>query len=243
MPNHYTTVCFVTGPAEGVAAFVARHVVPREDGKGEFFDLGTVVPKPAVVDKTESGSQADAGFFALTGMHHVSFARFTETPMERDARAGFPMHVLSQPTGDYKAWLAEKHPEALVKGQAQLDCFRETGHLSWYEWSYANWGTKWNSYDFELRSSEPGRYVFKFETANGMPVPVFEALTKLHPALFFATQTIDEGGPEFTGEFSAKLCRHERAPESDERYRLCYGKARPNYDEDDSDDSDDSDDE
>lgn len=234
MPNHLTTVCRVTGPEPAIASFRAKCIVPvvnehaLADAPKERFDLSTVIPRPACVDATTSGSEADAGFFALTGLNHVAFARFNSNPMERYAASpgGFPIGPMSTPTGDFREWLAEKHPSAIAAGEASLRCFRETGYRDWYEWSYACWGTKWNSYDYEERSNEPAAFVFKFETANGFPGPVFRELAKLFPSLTFDIDTIDEGGPEFVGHFSAAGCTFAGAPESDERYRLCYGRER-----------------
>lgn len=233
MPNHITTVCTVTGSPEAIDAFVAAHFRITEDEKpAEIFDFKTIIPQPEIVGKTESGSEAEQGFFALTGLHKVGFAMFADTPMHMAARhQGFPLNAMTTPE-HYREWLEQKSPEAIRKGKLALQCFRETGHVSWYEWNVANWGTKWGAYSFERRFREPQKLVFKFETAWSFPEPIFAELVKRHPALTFDVLSIDEGGPEYEGRYTATEQRFERASESDDRYLACYGKSRPNYDED-----------
>lgn len=226
MPNHVSTVCVVTGPEAEVNAFVKAHIVvdPKEGG-GAQFDLGTVVPKPAIVSETESGSEADAGFFALTGLHEVKFAMFCETPMHSYARHGdFEMNQLTT-VDQFREWLEKKNPRAIEKGRKSLQCFRETGHLNWHSWSIAHWGTKWGAYDYEERLREPGKFIFKFETAWSVPTPIFEALGALYDGLTFATESIDEGGgPEFVGNYTNKSESFVEVEPDRERHRRVYGK-------------------
>jgi hypothetical protein len=54
---------------------------------------------------------------------------------------------------------------------------REYGHTSWYEWSNANWGTKWNAYEINRISDT----VIKFQTAWSMPAKWFEKLIDKFP--------------------------------------------------------------
>lgn len=57
--------------------------------------------------------------------------------------------------------------EALQLGASYLENRKKYGYPTWYEWSTATWGTKWNAYhqDFE----EPN--ILWFDTAwNGVPL-------------------------------------------------------------------------
>lgn len=47
------------------------------------------------------------------------------------------------------------------------------GATDWYDWSIANWGTKWNAYDVSANGNE-----VIFDTAWSSPFPVFVALSK-----------------------------------------------------------------
>ena len=63
--------------------------------------------------------------------------------------------------------------EALKKAQ-ENKCLDECGFKSWYDWSVANWGTKWNSCDCDFNE-----YGVSFNTAWSPPIPVIKALAKL----------------------------------------------------------------
>jgi hypothetical protein len=55
-----------------------------------------------------------------------------------------------------------------------------------YDWRVEHWGTKWNAHDFHVTVDAPGCYEFHFETAWGPPVPVWEKMAKMFPALEFS---------------------------------------------------------
>jgi hypothetical protein len=56
---------------------------------------------------------------------------------------------------------------------------------AWYDWACEHWGTKWNACGFHVTSDESGRYVCHFDTAWSPPVPIWEKLGKMFPALDF----------------------------------------------------------
>ena len=59
-----------------------------------------------------------------------------------------------------------------TKDEATLKELRKKhGHDNWYDWRYANWGTKWNSYYGELDESQiqQGMLDYRFDTAWGPP--------------------------------------------------------------------------
>jgi len=62
----------------------------------------------------------------------------------------------------------------------QKQAIAETGYISWYEWSLAKWGTKWDAYRVTLSESQK-RLKYKFETAWSPPEPVILALSKMFP--------------------------------------------------------------
>lgn len=226
MPNHVTTICTVTGPAAHVAEFAEMHVV-LNDRKERFLDFRTIIPKPAILEKTESGSEAELGLWCLTNDayepvgHRAQWLR-TEAG-ERPAR-----------NGELRAYLEKHKPGVLEKGRLCAQAIAETGYRDWYEWSIANWGTKWGAYDYEDRERGDGRFVFKFETAWSFPEKVFRKLAELHPTLTIAIIAFDEGsnfGCE--GEFNGRndyRCAKELA--TDDLHERVYGH-RPERDEDD----------
>ena len=46
----------------------------------------------------------------------------------------------------------------------------------WYHWKWENWGTKWNSYDFELDDESDSKLQVRFLTAWSPPHEIFIAL-------------------------------------------------------------------
>lgn len=67
---------------------------------------------------------------------------------------------------------------------------------NWYDWSCANWGTKWNASSVELDDqSDWGWVVFHFDTASRAPIPIFAKLREQYPDLDFSFRWRDEDDP------------------------------------------------
>lgn len=133
-----------------------------------------------------------------------------------------------------REWLAATRPIALEKGRKCLQAIVETGYPTWYQWSIANWGTKWGAYDFEDRERGKGRFVFKFETAWSFPEPVFRKLAAMYSALTFDVISFDEGWNfACDGEFNGRNnYRCDKSLATDEMYERVYGE-KPDHGEDD----------
>lgn len=222
MPNHVTTVCTVTGPTDDIEKFYQRHICnTSEDKLGvkfDDFDFETIIPKPDVVKATESGSESDLGYFALTGKTIPRlYAHKPSMPsgLDKDATRGELMQ-----------WLLKNNPTVLAKGAATIACLKETGSPDWYEWSIKEWGTKWGAYNYELRSREPGKLVFKFETAWSFPTPIFEHLRTMHPSLTFTVIAFDEGwnfGVEGVFNATHTLVKKDKLLATEKLYERVYG--------------------
>lgn len=83
---------------------------------------------------------------------------------------------------DYKKYMTN-----LLKG-----FFNEKryGYTSWYEWSYANWGTKWDALT-EVQCSDGSSYCF--QTAWSCPTPVFNKLASMGVEFILAWADEDKG--------------------------------------------------
>lgn len=235
MPNHVTTICTVTGPAADVAGFVETHIRPTEKGDERFFDFGTIIPKPAVVSDTVSGSKAEVGLYALTGKRKKRRFFFEPADSLDNPHRIWPYLPPTVTTREKLiAHLKENDPEALDQGEKSRRCLEETGHPDWYEWSIANWGTKWGAYDYEERERADGRFVFKFETAWSFPETIFRTMAKRWPALTFAIVSFDEGWNfGCDGEFNGRNdYRCEKDLATSELYERVYGHAPETEDDD-----------
>ena len=69
----------------------------------------------------------------------------------------------------------------------------------WYRWRNKNWGTKWNASDGYFRERSPEKIQLGFETANGVPDPVYRAIAARYPTLSIKVEYCDF--PNFAGEF------------------------------------------
>lgn len=72
--------------------------------------------------------------------------------------------------------------------QAACDAaVKATGYRDWYDWSYANWGTKWNASGIEIENQpEKKRLKISFRTAWAPPHPVIEKLAAMFPSCTFS---------------------------------------------------------
>lgn len=128
-----------------------------------------------------------------------------------------------------------------VKGGAlQLKILAKTGYPSWYEWSIANWGTKWAVDEINILYEDDSHLDFAFDTAWSFPEPIFRALAKKFPDMEIWCACIEEGNlicghgyftPTNNGETDREFsfCGED---ELDEVYLLIFDEERPKYDED-----------
>lgn len=82
----------------------------------------------------------------------------------------------------------EGRKEALQLGVLYLENQRKYGYTTWYEWSIANWGTKWNALNQNFE--EPN--VLWFDTAwAGVPL-LIQTLSEKFPDIEFLYAYADE---------------------------------------------------
>ena len=206
MPNHVTNRFTITGPRDARLAFKQAFLVevrePGPDGQEQLsaeFDFNRVIPMPVLIRATECSWTVDMGLLSL-GRVDVSESFFLpgktlEGEIER--YLSYP-HVKAAGVSDYqglKAWFREVAPDCEEKARAAIRAKEETGHSSWYSWSLANWGTKWNAYSFRLIDEDDDLLDFSIDTAWSPPEPIFEALaTRPECAeLSIAIRSFDEG--------------------------------------------------
>ena len=194
MPNHVTTRCTVTGNKDEIKRFIETMfvTVPGDGSEPETqFDFNKAIPTPEVLRGTIAGSIAEEGAaliklldaedpYADGDLFPAQIARIRKDVGMEDA----PISTVAR---EYLA----KHPEVREAGEIRNKAIAETGFESWYEWSIANWGTKWNAYSYKAESRDP--LEFCFDTAWAFPVPVFEKLAEMFPEAHFHCACFDEG--------------------------------------------------
>lgn len=70
---------------------------------------------------------------------------------------------------------------------------RRYGYPTWYEWSYENWGTKWNAHETERVAEN----IFTFETAWNGATPIFNKLAQKGVEFIYGWSDRDNTGYNF----------------------------------------------
>lgn len=149
----------------------------------DVMTLNGVIPMPDELHIEES-SEGDLGFEALGHQWKRSaevISRITNKAL-----------ITNQE--DVIKWLKENKPEALVLGERYESNIKKYGFRSWYGWSTASWGTKWDASGGAWRILGGWRQAdVRFLTAWSPPDPVYEKITEEGRVNIVASAS-DEGG-------------------------------------------------
>lgn len=83
-------------------------------------------------------------------------------------------------------------PKNIFKGNLGIRERELYGKDNWYDWSVANWGTKWNAYGFDPNTDYSKKKELRFLTAWSAPHPVIEKLAEMFPSVKFEHEWADE---------------------------------------------------
>lgn len=70
---------------------------------------------------------------------------------------------------------------------------KKYGYKDWYDWSVANWGTKWPESETALTRQENKCAGFSFLTAWSPPIEAFKTISAMYPGLVFVLSYQGEG--------------------------------------------------
>lgn len=178
MPNHITNKVSVFGNASNIREMFAT----IKGGKEQDFriiDFNKIVPMPETLNVT-SGTSVDNAI-AILKKDEDYFKKMLEYPWVKEEKIKSVSKLIERISSN----LTEKDFEEARMSIMNLELY---GHSNWYDWSVANWGTKWNSYDnFKLSDHQ-----FKFDTAWATPFPVMLKLSEMFPELEFVVRFADE---------------------------------------------------
>ena len=255
----------VEGNAEDIAKLLALFEIEDPDnspneptndegsGKSYYFDFNKVIPMPESLN-VESGSKSSWGSEIFTFPDRLIGS---ENDWVARRAKGLSTLLLSQGVTTYQDLsnlvLSENPPDwwfcaeesarldltAIVRcGHVCMDNIKRYGHDTWYSWSIAHWGTKWNSYHNSISDVEPSSFTFEYQTAWSPPTPVLTKLFEMFPRLSFTIDYIDEGwlyAGTMTSE-NGELVDHD-VPSS-EMNSFVYEKFGWEFDEDEDEDED-----
>ncbi len=203
--------------------------------KVETFDFERIVPMPECLKEIEDSSLSKQFVNILRRDSEMQRAWNWMNQFRNDCLGSFAEGSMLDDE-KLEALLEAANPEALRGAKAMIRAIEETGFTSWYDWSIATWGTKWNAYSFSRLENEPN--AFKFDTAWSPPVPVFEALAARFPNLGIYVASFDEGwGFACEGWFNPPEgeAEYSETEATAAMYEKVYGVPPEEEDEDDED--------
>lgn len=195
MPNHVTN--------ELTASKAVLDAIASEESA---IDFRKIIPRPDVFDCEPTSCVIDWARIAV-GVVNIT-----------TLRAHTPDPIKAFNAGDYGAAAKRLEQSNIIKLMTDgpfpkdfngkdfddfIHCIRaikEFGHASWYEWSIANWGTKWNAYSTKRVSDTTVR----FETAWSMPSKAITALAAIYPDETIRIRWADEDFGNNAGDITIK---------------------------------------
>ncbi|MDO4563879.1 MAG: hypothetical protein Q4C12_08640, partial [Clostridia bacterium] len=194
MPNHVENYISLKGDERQITAMLEA-IKSDEYGIGTI-DFNKIIPMPESLN-IEAGSRTDKGLesyrdfvdvYTLGGT--INMDKLGEIPKKSEEI------FLSQRT-DIK-------PDEWELGKTAWQNIQKYGAPTWYDWSIANWGTKWNAYGYDSGRDYSGGDSLWFQTAWSAPHPILEKLTELYPDITMEHQWADEDLGVNCGRFSYK---------------------------------------
>lgn len=156
MPNHVANVIKMQG-IKNLPLFSTKEGIL-------YFDFNKLIPMPKSLNM-ESNSVEDLAIEAV--MRKLSKSRFF----------GKNYKQISDEDWEKRVIIPGKNVEELQKAGLQYISNQVLYDVTtWYDWCYNNWGTKWNSYEFEFEDNN----TIRFQTAWNCPEPVIQKLAQVY---------------------------------------------------------------
>lgn len=176
-----------------------------------FPDLDKIVPMPEILKDLEPHS----------GIVNAVKKKYNASVSTDPILAAMQLHNRMDQTLEFEGRDKEMFDKC-------CKAYEETGFAYWYDWSIANWGTKWNTYECERESYA----TFTFETAWSGILNMIQRMSAGCPGIQIRYEYADEDIGYNCGEYTLLDGEiiHENTPEggSREAYELAF-KLRPEY--------------
>ena len=184
MPNHVTNTIRIHANPERIQE-ILKDIQNDEAGIGSL-DFNKLIFKPKSLN-IEAGSRTQKGSelyraFLKESMELMAYNLINNVPKET------VNETVEKLIGKYTQ-LAESDPGLFTLGQQAYNNIVQYGYPTWYEWSNANWGTKWNAYEFRPYG---GGDSISFLTAWDSVPNILAALSMKYPDVSFDYSWADE---------------------------------------------------
>lgn len=216
MPNHIQSVLYVEAQTREELDLFLNTI----KGEDEVIDFNKIVPMPKEIMETESSTSVDDALAYYLKMNNKEeeikgFNKFRFSSF-------YPQEKIDNMSEKEKA-------DLLNVGERYYNIFKTYGYRNWYDWSLANWGTKWNAYESCMNEPTEKSVTIYFQTAwSGVPMLV-SMLVEKFPNLGFQYKFADEDrgyncgiGQGNNGEFEFDYLEGG-SDDAYETYRECWG--------------------
>jgi hypothetical protein len=230
MPNNIQNRLVVTANSnEELKGFLLRiKSAEHIEGEEREIDFNQIIPMPMALRGTEASSRTDDAVY------------YYLVKTNQEEMASSILHHYHLYTMDRFADRNEEELNELLEiGKKYVEIFKECGAKDWYDWSRANWGTKWNAYETYLETLDECSVILSFQTAwCGVP-RIIQKLAEMFPTITFDYKYSDEDmgyncgeGYGEDGEFSF-LMLQGGSEEAIETFALCWDYDIQNFYQDD----------
>lgn len=157
------------------------------------LDFNKIVPRPESLNLTDGSITINAITYAISQMSQDEQSDIDTMLKESGNRSIRGFGDLDWANDTAKRYEPNEAEAKLgIKtfadlGNAYLNNIKEHGHATWCGWSIDNWGTKWNSSEFQCDDSR-----MAFLTAWSTPDEIFIALSNLYPDEQFYVEYANE---------------------------------------------------
>lgn len=180
MPNHVTNRLKIQADGDKIKEILSA-LQDDEAGIGSL-DFNKIILMPEALNIID-GSQTEKG---LKMFHGFLLASKTHSDAGLEHQEAMEKHLAK-----YQK-MRENDPETWELGKKAYNNIVNYGHQSWYNWSIANWGTKWNSYGYKNFPKYNGGDEIRFLTAWSAPHPILKKLSEMFPDVTVKHKWADE---------------------------------------------------
>lgn len=204
MPNWCYNKLTVSGDADQMLDFATKCLIKKLDKI--VFDFNGTVPMPEEVLNINVGSSLNNAqdiikvedYGDWSGVNEkLNWPAWIKSAGIEEGLGASDTEKQYQMFNYMKSLTSEKDMEQARQIPINIEKY---GFGNWYDWSCANWGTKWNASYSEVITDEPDNIEVSFDTAWSPPISWVMQTENLYPKLSF-TLEYEEGGMGFKGVY------------------------------------------
>ena len=183
MPNNISNQLIVTANTNEelqnfLTAIKGNNISERTQ---QVIDFNTIIPMPMPLRNSESSSYVDDCIFY-----------YTHKTNQLDLGEKILKYIRFYNMDRFKDKSESKLADMYKTGEVYVGYYNEFGAKDWYDWSIANWGTKWNAYYSDVNMLSDTTAEICFDTAwSGVPDIILK-LIEMFPSLKFEYLFADE---------------------------------------------------